>query len=77
MSKIIATSDVNLVLCSVIFPNELGLIRDSHTLFMKELDDRIRNWKQYGIVGDIFTKLSSSYHVSRFHKIVFNSVNSG
>ncbi|KAK3715074.1 hypothetical protein QZH41_012131, partial [Actinostola sp. cb2023] len=47
----------------VIFPNELGLIRDSHTLFMKELDDRIRNWKQYGIVGDIFTKLSSSYHI--------------
>ncbi|XP_031572177.1 uncharacterized protein LOC116306291 isoform X3 [Actinia tenebrosa] len=47
----------------IIFPNELGLIRESHTHFMKDLEERIENWKQYGIVGDIFTKLSSSYHV--------------
>ncbi|XP_028512512.1 uncharacterized protein LOC110231235 isoform X3 [Exaiptasia diaphana] len=56
--SILGTKDID-----IIFPNELSLIRDSHTLFMKELEDRIENWKQYGIVGDIFTKLSSSYHI--------------
>ncbi|XP_032226657.2 uncharacterized protein LOC116609934 isoform X3 [Nematostella vectensis] len=48
----------------VIFPKELDHIRESHTLFMNELEDRIQNWRQYGIVGDIFTKLSSSYHIN-------------
>lgn len=40
-------------------------ILNSHTHFMKDLEDRLQNWKLQGIVGDIFTKLSGSYHVSR------------
>lgn len=31
---------------------------------MKDLEERLQNWKLQGIVGDIFTKLSGSYHVS-------------
>lgn len=39
-------------------------ILTSHTHFMKDLEERLQNWKLQGIVGDIFTKLSGSYHVS-------------
>ena len=39
-------------------------ILNSHTHFMKDLEDRLQNWKLQGIVGDIFTKLSGCYHVS-------------
>lgn len=49
---------------SVLFPKELDQIFESHTHFMKDLEMRLQNWKLQGIVGDIFTKLSSSYHVS-------------
>ena len=45
-------------------------ILNSHTHFMKDLEDRLQNWKLQGIVGDIFTKLSGSYHVSRRTLIV-------
>ena len=49
---------------SVLFPGELVHILTSHTHFMKDLEERLQNWKLQGIVGDIFTKLSGSYHVS-------------
>lgn len=49
---------------SVLFPGELVHILTSHTHFMKDLEERLQNWKLQGIVGDIFTKLSASYHVS-------------
>ena len=49
---------------SVLFPKELDQIFESHTHFMKDLEMRLQNGKLQGIVGDIFTKLSSSYHVS-------------
>lgn len=50
-------------------------ILNSHTHFMKDLEDRLQNWKLQGIVGDIFTKLSGSYHVSRrtFIVLYYNS----
>ena len=54
---------IAILLLSILFPKELEHIRLSHTLFMKDLEERIQNWKLQGIVGDIFTKLSSSYHV--------------
>lgn len=50
---------------SVLFPGELEQIHKSHTHFMKDLEERLQNWKLQGIVGDIFTKLSGSYHVSK------------
>ena len=52
------------VFFSVLFPGELEQIHKSHTHFMKDLEERLQNWKLQGIVGDIFTKLSGSYHVS-------------
>jgi len=51
----------------VLFPGELVHILTSHTHFMKDLEERLQNWKLQGIVGDIFTKLSGSYHVSLKH----------
>ena len=54
---------------SVLFPEELEQILKSHTLFMKDLEERLQNWKLQGIVGDIFTKLSGSYHVSEKMRI--------
>lgn len=60
---------------SVLFPGELVHILKSHTHFMKDLEERLQNWKMQGIVGDIFTKLSGSYHVSkklRVSKYAFN-----
>ncbi|XP_068728544.1 uncharacterized protein [Montipora capricornis] len=59
---------------NVLFPEELGQILESHTLFMKDLEARLQNWKFQGIVGDIFTKLSSSYHVDVL-RIYSNYVN--
>ena len=55
----------------MVFPRELVQIRESHTLFMKDLEERLgSSGKQFGIVGDIFTKLSSSYHVGRMYVLV-------
>lgn len=51
----------------MLFPGELVHILTSHTHFMKDLEERLQNWKLQGIVGDIFTKLSGSYHVRLRH----------
>lgn len=59
---------------TVLFPKELDQIFESHTHFMKDLEMRLQNWKLQGIVGDIFTKLSSSYHVDVL-RIYSNYVN--
>ncbi|XP_027039924.1 uncharacterized protein LOC113668239 isoform X5 [Pocillopora damicornis] len=58
----------------VLFPGELVHILTSHTHFMKDLEERLQNWKLHGIVGDIFTKLSSSYHIDVL-RIYSNYVN--
>jgi len=58
----------------VLFPEELEQILKSHTLFMKDLEERLQNWKLQGIVGDIFTKLSGSYHIDVL-RIYSNYVN--
>ncbi|XP_020619624.1 rho guanine nucleotide exchange factor 10-like isoform X2 [Orbicella faveolata] len=58
----------------VLFPGELVHILTSHTHFMKDLEERLQNWKLQGIVGDIFTKLSGSYHIDVL-RIYSNYVN--
>ena len=46
------------------FPKQLLAMKSGHEKFMNELEERLNNWKWQGILGDIFTKLGSSYHVS-------------
>ena len=46
------------------FPKQLDAMKSGHEKFMKELDDRLNNWKCEGVLGDIFTRFGNSYHVS-------------
>ncbi|XP_078349665.1 uncharacterized protein LOC144634547 isoform X3 [Oculina patagonica] len=68
-SNLIPSKDID-----ILFPGELVHILTSHTHFMKDLEERLQNWKLQGIVGDIFTKLSGSYHIDVL-RIYSNYVN--
>lgn len=46
------------------FPKQLLAMKSGHEKFMNELEERLNNWKRQGVLGDIFTKLGNSYHVS-------------
>lgn len=46
------------------FPKQLLAMKSGHEKFMNELEERLNNWKWQGVLGDIFTKLGNSYHVS-------------
>ena len=46
------------------FPKQLLAMKNGHEKFMNELEERLNNWKWQGVLGDIFTKLGNSYHVS-------------
>ncbi len=46
------------------FPKQLLAMKNGHEKFMNELDERLNNWQWECVLGDIFTKLGNSYHVS-------------
>lgn len=59
------------------FPKQLLEMKLGHEKFMNELDERLKNWKWQGVLGDIIAKLGNSYHVSpyiRFISCLFGGV---
>lgn len=48
----------------IMFPKQLIAMKIGHERFMNELEERLNNFAWQGVLGDVFTKLGNSYHVS-------------
>ena len=68
-ANIIAEKDLH-----SLFPSHLQDIKESHSLFMSDLEERMNNEDWRGIIGDIFAKMTSaSVNLLEMYTLYVNS----